>query len=178
MMVVQCMVRNANVRKAKSKEDRWSKKRMADYEWCGCVISLCDTYVSRVRAGLGSKGDCVLKRYVPRWGSIPSISKVQWGTMQSCFRKDGSLRRWLSSWRIDSSVPSRPWKTIRWLSRFWWWLWLWHARDIVCASSCHIHWCVDESEDHESLLGVFVFAVWALAVMTCLMWWFVWWNKT
>jgi len=36
-------------------------------------------YVSRVRAGLGSQdesGDCVLKRYVPRWGVIPSNPKT------------------------------------------------------------------------------------------------------
>ena len=40
-------------------------------------MSLCGTYISRGRAELGSKGDCVLKKYVPRWGSIPSTSKVQ-----------------------------------------------------------------------------------------------------
>ena len=37
------------------------------------------TYISRIRAGLGSQdesGDCVLKRYVLRWGVIPSNPKA------------------------------------------------------------------------------------------------------
>ena len=37
---------------------------------------------------------------------------------------------------------------------FWRWFRLWHAGGIVCASS-HIHWCVDGSADHESVLDVF-----------------------
>ena len=47
------------------------------------------------------------------------------------------------------------------LSSFWRRFRLWHAGGIVCASS-HIHWCVDDSEDHESVLKFF--AVGALAV--------------
>ena len=52
---------------------------MEDYEWCGWNDDACDL---RTLAGvvqeLGSKGfprDCVLVRYVPRWGVIPSISR-------------------------------------------------------------------------------------------------------
>ncbi|KAM0803401.1 hypothetical protein BDR22DRAFT_68880 [Usnea florida] len=53
------------------------------------------------------------------------------------------------------------------LSSLWRWFRLWHAGGIVCASS-HIHWCVDCSADHESVLSFF--EVGALAVVVGLFW--------
>ena len=73
-------------------------------------------------------------RLLPKRRQVAEII-VEWANLTAVYPRD----------------LGEPWVK---LSRFWGWLWLWHASSIVCASS-HIHWCVDCSEDHESVLGVF-----------------------
>ncbi len=117
-------------------------------------MSLCDTYVSRVRAGLGSKGDCVLKStyfagdpFLPP----PRANEVHCQAASEKTAGGGNYCRVGGLTAVYARDLGGPFVD---LSGFWWWLWLGHARGIVCASS-HIHWCVGSSEDHESVVGVF-----------------------
>ena len=118
-------------------------------------MSLCGTHVSRVRAELGSKGDCVLKStylagdpFLPP----PRSNKVH---CQAASKGTAGCEDYCGVGELTAVYPRDLGRRFVRLSRFWWWFWLWHACGIICASS-HIHWCVDCSEDHESVLSVFV----------------------
>lgn len=117
-------------------------------------MSLCGTYVSRVRAGLGSKGDGGLSSTYLAGDPFLPLPRSNEVHCQAACEKTAGCRDCCRVGEMTAVYPHDLGRPYYDLSRFWWWLWLWHAGGIVCASS-HIHWCVDCSEDHESVLSVF-----------------------
>lgn len=77
------------------------------------MLSLCGTNVSRVRAELGSKGDCVLKStYLAGDTFLPSPRSNE-VHCQAASKMRQVAESFCRAAECDSSVASRPWRAMR-----------------------------------------------------------------